>query len=155
MCPTILDNKTYLSRKWILDDQNVSIVCDVEGKLNEWIRLFKDTLKGRQTLFITDDCSAEGEINKKRELAFSGRLRNHSLWVLTQKYNSISKDVREQIKWLCLFFTKDRDSFEDCLRENDVVPDKNERDRLKKCPQDRPCSRLILKCYQPTGYNLL
>ena len=49
-----------------------------------------------------------------------------------QKYNSVSKDVREQIKWLCLFFTKDRDSFEDCLRENDVIPDKNERDRLKK-----------------------
>ena len=30
-----------------------------------------------------------------------------------------------------LFFTKDRDSFEDCLRENDVIPDKKERDRLK------------------------
>ena len=23
MCPTILDNKTYLSRKWIFDDKNV------------------------------------------------------------------------------------------------------------------------------------
>ena len=34
-CPTILDNKTYLSRKWILDDKNVFIACDVEGKLNE------------------------------------------------------------------------------------------------------------------------
>ena len=59
--------------------------------------------------------------------------------------------MREQIKWLCLFFTKDRDSFEDCLRENDVIHDKNERDRLKKCLQDRPYSKLILKCYQPTG----
>ena len=87
-------------------------------------------------MFIVGDCSAEGEINKKRdassELAFSGRHRNHSLWVLTKKYNSVSKDVREQIKWLCLFFTKDRDSFfQDCLRENDGIPDKNERDRLK------------------------
>ena len=65
LCPTILDNKTYLSRKSILDDKNVFIVCDVEGKLNEWIKLFKKTLKGHQTLFIIDDCSAEGEINKK------------------------------------------------------------------------------------------
>ena len=93
-------------------------MCDVEGKLNEWIRLFKGTLKGHQTLFIIDDCSAEGEINKKRDALsehfFSGHHRNHSLWVLTQKHNSVSKDVREQIKWLCLFFTKDRDSFEDC-----------------------------------------
>ena len=58
-------------------------------------------------------------------------------------------------KWLCSF-TKDRDSFQDCLRENDVVPDKNERDRLKKCLQDKPYSELVLKCcYQPTGYYLL
>ena len=129
LCPTILDNKMYLSRKWIFDDKNVFIVCDLESKLNEWIKLFKSTLKGHQTLFIINDCSAEGEINKKRdalsELAFSSSHRNHSLWVLTQKYNSVSKDIREQIKWLCLFFTKDRDSFEDCLRENDVIPDKN------------------------------
>ena len=155
MCPTISDNKTYLSRKWILDDKNVFIVCDVEGRLNEWIKLFKNALKGHQMLFIIDDCSAESEINKKgdalSELAFSGRHRNHSLWVLTQKYNSVSKDVREQIRWLCLFFTKDRDSFEDCLRKND----KDERNRLKKCFQDRPYSKLILKCYQPTGYYLL
>ena len=111
LCPTIAENKTYLSRKWILDDKNVFIVYKVEGKLNEWIRLFKNMSKGHQTLFIIDDCSAECEINKKRdalsELAFNGRHRNHSLWVLTQKYNSISKDVREQVKWLCLFFTKD------------------------------------------------
>ena len=57
LCPTIFDNKTYLSRKWILDDKNIfNCVCDIEGKLNEWIRLFKDTLKGHQTLFIIDDC---------------------------------------------------------------------------------------------------
>ena len=61
MCPTILHNKTYLSRKWIFDDKNVFIVCDVNGQLNEWIKLFKNMLKGYQTLFIIDDCSAEGE----------------------------------------------------------------------------------------------
>ena len=43
-------------------------MCDVEGKLNEWIKLFKNTLKGHQTLFIIDDCSAEGEINKNEML---------------------------------------------------------------------------------------
>ena len=64
LCPTILDN---LSRKWILDYKNVFIVCDVEGKLNEWIKLFRNAIKGYQTLFIIDDCSAEGEINKKRD----------------------------------------------------------------------------------------
>ena len=56
-------------------DKNVLIGCDVELKLNEWIKLFKNTSKRYQTLFIIDDCSAEGEINKIRnalsELAFS------------------------------------------------------------------------------------
>ena len=85
LCPTTLNNKTYLSKKWIFDNKNVFIVCDLKGKLNEWIKLFKNALKGHQTLFIIDDSSAEGEINKKRdalsELAFSSRHRNHSLWV--------------------------------------------------------------------------
>ena len=36
LCPTISDNKTYLSRIWIFDDKNVFIVCDLKGKLNEW-----------------------------------------------------------------------------------------------------------------------
>ena len=165
--------QTYLSKKWIFDDKNVFIVCDVEGKLNEWIKLFRNRLKFRQTFFIIDNRSAEGEINKKRdalsELAFSGRHRNHSLWVLMQKYNSklilkryqptgcysTSKDIREQLKWLWLFFIKDRDSFEDCLKENDIAPDENERNRLKKCLQNKLYSKLILKRYQPTGYYLL
>ena len=67
LCPPVSNNKTYLSRKWILDDKNVVIVRDMDGKLKEWIKLFKNMLKGYQTLFIIDDCSAEGEINKKRD----------------------------------------------------------------------------------------
>ena len=110
MCPTILDNKTYLSTRWIFDDKNIFIVCDLEGKLNEWIKLFKNAVKGHQTLLIIDNCSAEGEINRERdalsELAFSGRHRNHSLWVLTQKYNSVSKDVREQLNGYVYFLQK-------------------------------------------------
>ena len=57
-------------------------MCDVEGKLNEWIKLFRNTLKFRQTLFIINDCSVEGEIKRRdalSELAFSGRHRNHYL----------------------------------------------------------------------------
>ena len=56
LCPRISENKTYLSRKWIFDDKNVFIVCDVKEKLNDWIRLFKGTLKGHQPLLIIDDC---------------------------------------------------------------------------------------------------
>ena len=63
--------------------------------------------------------------------------------------------LESRLNGFAYFLTKDRDSFEDCLRENDVIPDKSEGDRLKKCLQDRPYSKLILKCYKPTGYHLL
>ena len=110
LCPTILDNKTYLSRKWISDDKNVFIVCDVEGKLNEWIKLFKGVLKGHQTLFIIDDCSAEGEINKKRdalsELAFNGRHRNHSLWVLMLNIIRYPKTLESRLNGYVYFLQK-------------------------------------------------
>ena len=57
------------------------------------------------------------------ELAFSGRHANISVWVLTQKYNSVLPDLREQTHWVALdFHCKDGDSFEDCLREKDVIP---------------------------------
>ena len=46
----ILDNKTYLTRKWIFDDKNVFIVCDLEGKLNEWIKLFKNNRRPPDTV---------------------------------------------------------------------------------------------------------
>ena len=62
-----------------------------------------------------------------------------------QKYNSVSKDIREQIKWLCLFFTKDRDSFEDCLRENDFIPYKSKRDRLKNVFKIGPIQSLFFE----------
>ena len=53
LCPTISENKTYpVSRNCILDDKNVFIVCEVEGKLDEWIRSFKNMLKGHQTLAV-------------------------------------------------------------------------------------------------------
>ena len=77
--------------------------------------------------------------------------------VLTQKYNSVSKDVREQIKWLCLFFTKDRDSFEDCLRENDVIPDKSERYAIFKAYLEMLSTHWLsfaVTCY-PASYYLL
>ena len=31
LCPTILDTKTYLSRKWILNDTNVSLCATWKG----------------------------------------------------------------------------------------------------------------------------
>ena len=79
-------------------------------------------------------------------------------WVGTQ--NKVSGSFRRDIfwswrtKWVCMFYTKDRDSIEYCLRENDVVPlvekqkIKEELSKVKHC-------KLILKTDQPIGYWLM
>ena len=158
LCPTIKYNKAYHSREWVWTDEEVYIV-DPGEKLHECLRSLYNVFQGDETLYIIDDCSAKKELTKKKdmlsELAFSGRHANQSVWVCTQKYNSVLKDLREQTKWLALFHTKDRDSFEDCLRENDVIPTKTERDKIKAMLAEKKHSKLILKTDQPTAYAIV
>ncbi|CAC5417665.1 unnamed protein product [Mytilus coruscus] len=130
-----------------------------EEKLQELLRMFFKKYAGHPTLYIIDDCSATKELTKKKdmlsELAFSGRHAEQSVWVISQRYNSVLKDLREQTKWLCMFYTKDRDSFDNCLRENDVIPTLEERQRIKEELKKKKHRKLILKTDQPTDYWLL
>ena len=114
---------------------------------------------GEPTLYIIDDCSASTALTKKKDmlsmLAFSGRHAEQSVWVLTQKYNSVLKDLREQTRWACLFHCKDRDSFEDCLRENDVIPTREQRALVRQQLAEMKHAKLLLKTDQPVGYIVL
>ena len=90
------------------------------------------------------------------ELAFSGRHANHSCWILSQKYNSVLKDFREQLKWLCIFYCKDRNSFEKLFYEkNYAVPDEETRKEIGFKTKKTKHSKLILKTDQPTNYVVL
>ena len=157
LCPTVKWNKTYKNRRWIWSDREVYIVNPGE-RLHDYLRTFYALFAGEPTLYIIDDCSASKALAKKKdmlsELAFSGRHAGQSIWVLSQKYNAVLKDLREQTKWVVIFHCKDRDSFEDCLRENDVVP-KEERERLRKDLAKTKHAKLLLKTEQPTEYKLL
>ena len=65
---------------------------------------FFDKFAGRPTLYIIDDWSATKELTKKKDmlsqLAFSGRHAEQSVWVISQRYISVLKDLREQAKWV-------------------------------------------------------
>jgi hypothetical protein len=115
--------------------------------------------QGEPTLYIIDDCSASRALTKKRdmlsELAFSGRHAEQSIWVLTQKYNSVLKDLREQTRWVAIFHCKDRDSFQDCLRENDVIPTLEERAVVRQQLAKTKHAKLLLKTDQPSAYTIV
>ncbi|CAC5392643.1 unnamed protein product [Mytilus coruscus] len=159
LCPTIQWNKAYKNREWIVEVREANGSLYEEEKLQELLRMFFKKYAGHPTLYIIDDCSATKELTKKKdmlsELAFSGRHAEQSVWVISQRYNSVLKDLREQTKWLCMFYTKDRDSFDNCLRENDVIPTLEERQRIKEELKKKKHRKLILKTDQPTDYWLI
>ena len=163
ICPTLRLNKTY-HRTWLFDDPRVLLFDDVElkrhGGLDRCLHTHYETIgkmDDSQVLFIIDDCAGMNDIKKKNhmitELAFSGRHANCSVWILTQKYNSVLTDFRQQIKWLGLFFCKDRDSFNEALRENDVIPTPEERNAMRNLLAKHKHSKLILITEQPTSYK--
>ena len=88
-------------------------------------------------------------------LAFSGRHAEQSNWVLTKKYNSVLKDLREQTRWVCLFYCKDRASFEDCLRKNDVIPSREQRALVRQQLAETKHAKLLLKTDQTVCHRVL
>lgn len=169
VCPTWRYNKAYLNRKWLFNDPEHIFLVDPsellprsDDPLNDTLKVFFENygkLDDSHVLFLIDDCSSKKGLTTKKkmlsELAFSGRHLNCSVWILTQKYNSVLTDLREQIKWMALFYCKDRDSFEEALRENDVIPSLEERKRMRDLLAKNKHSKLILITEQPTSYKFV
>ena len=53
------------------------------------------------------------------------------------------------------FHCKDRDSFEDCLRETDVIPSREQRALVRKQLAETKHAKLLLKTDQPVCYTVL
>ena len=96
ICAILRWNKTYLSRPWIRSDDRIFLI-EPEDRLFKWIVFLSKLFAGQVTLFIVDDIISDETLDKKRqpllELAISGRHRDHSLWLLTQSYTTIPKNV--------------------------------------------------------------
>ena len=96
---------------------NNSESCDARWnrKTSGTVTVVFDKLAGKPTLYIIDDCSATKELTKKKdmlsELAFSGRHANQSVWVISRRYISVLKDLREQTKWVCMFYIKNGSTY--------------------------------------------
>lgn len=157
LCPTIQYNKAYQNRPWVWSDKEIYMV-DLGERLHDCLRAFYNIFKGEPTLYIIDDCSATKALTKKKdmlsELAFSGRHAEQSVWVLTQKYNSVLKDLREQTRWVALFHCKDRHGFDDCLDENHIVP-LEERNTVRQQLAKTKYAKLLLKTDQPATYRVI
>ena len=163
ICPTFLDNDTYIEYRYLFnrekkDDHETHFYFwkEKEPSLEKCIEGFSRMFNGFSILFIVDDMASNSSIVRKRTplstLAISGRHTKRSLWVLTQKYNSIGKDVREQAKWVCSFYCKDKRSFNDMIDENHTG--EIDRDKVFNFLKDNHRSKFFLKCFYPVCHHL-
>jgi hypothetical protein len=159
ICPTFIYNRTY-NRKFVLSDPCVYVLM-ITGNLDEILKrliaVFKDSKE--QTLFVIDDCAnlydAKLKATALTALAFHGRHLNLSTWVITQKYNAIIKDFRENIKVLVLFYDKDRESREAAFKENDIGMSVGEKQIIVETLKTNKNSKMIMRLIQPFEHVIL
>ena len=156
-CTTLEYNKTYISRRWFLNDPYV-IAIDPKDHLFEWIEKLSKMLANFKTLFILDDVIALKCLDQRRqpllELSISGRHRRHSLWILTQSYTAVQKDIRRQVKMLYVWYPKDRKDMNVIYEENDVIETQEELQHVRKKLKEGKHACLMMRLEHPRAYEV-
>ena len=84
-----------------------------------------ELLRFLEVLFIIDDIIANESLDKRRqsplELSISGRHRTQYLWLLTQSYSAIPKNLRRQVQAVFVWYPKERTDLKLIHDENDVL----------------------------------
>ena len=103
------------------------MLIEPKEKLYQWIEKLLQLLECLEALFIIDDIIADEGLDKKRqpllELAISGRHRNHYLWLLTQSYSAIPKNLRRQTKAIFVWYLKEKADLKMIHDKNNVMMD--------------------------------
>ena len=155
LCPTIRWNETYRTTPWVRSDDGVFII-EPKDKLFEWIGFLSKLLAGQVTLFIVDDIISDEALDKKRqpllELAISGRHRGHSLWLLTQSYTAIPKNLRRQKKMLFVWYPNEKSDLKTIDEETNIIDDL---EVVKKELKSSKYACLYIRLEYPRSYKVL
>ena len=107
ICPALRENGTYHAKEWIKYNDNVWL-ADPREKLYQWIKKLSKLLRFLEVIFAIDDIIANESLDKSRqpllELCISGRHWGHYLWLLTQLYTVIPKNLRRQAKSIFVWY---------------------------------------------------
>lgn len=109
-------------------------------------------------LFIIDDMIADEALNKNRsellKLATSGRHDGHSVWLLTQVYNAIPKNIRRQCKMLFTWYPKDRSDLKIIDEETNII-EKEEWKNIKEQLITTEHTALYIRIEFPRSYQII
>ena len=157
ICPTLRWNKTYHFKDWIKNDDKVWLI-EPKDKPYQWIEKFSQLLARSETLFIIDVIISDEGLDKRRqpllELAISGRHRDYYLWLLTQSYSAIPKNLRKQAKAIFVWYPKKKADLKMIHDENNVLTN----DELVIVGDFLRTSKhacLYIRNEHPRGFNVL
>ena len=157
ICPTLRWNKTYHFKDWIKNDDKVWLI-EPKDKPYQWIEKFSQLLARSETLFIIDVIIGDEGLDKRRqpllELAISGRHRDYYLWLLTQSYSAIPKNLRKQAKAIFVWCPQIKADLKMIHDENNVLTN----DELVIVGDFLRTSKhacLYIRNEHPRGFNVL
>ena len=106
ICPTLRENnKTYHTKEWIKNDDNVWLV-DPKDKLYQWNKNLSELLRSLKVLFIIYDIITNKDLDKRRqpllELSLFGRYRGHYR-VLTEDELVVAREFLKSKKYGLLY----------------------------------------------------
>lgn len=157
ICPTLRWNKAYLGTPWIWEDS--SVFCIEPGdRLFKWLKVLSHIFNGEQTLFIVDDMISDQALDKKRQpllgLATSGRHKGYSLWLLTQSYTAIPKNLRRQKKQLFLWYPPEKSDLKLVDEETNVIPP-DQMESIKEQLQSGEHTCLYVRLSYPRAFEII
>jgi len=160
-CPTFHENKAY-EKKFIVKDPDVIVLppASVRENLDSLLKTCTETYGGNgdNVLFLIDDCANQKDAKIKSceltRLAFSGRHLGISVWFITQKYNAVIKDFRDNIRALVQFYEKDEDSLKASLSENGVIPKELRAGVIERLKSSRT-AKLVMRLEHPYTYDVV
>ena len=153
--PTAKYDKAFKDREFI---KYCTVIDPGDKDLDTILKILKDKYKNvGDTLFILDDLAFDKSIKSKKpaleELAFISRHIGISIWIISQKYNSINKSFRDQLCWIAMFYCKDKDSFRNALYENNAVP-VDKINQINETLKIKDHSKLIIRNDHPIMYTI-
>ena len=133
-------------------------MIEPDNSLYDWIENVGNVLAGSKTLCLINDIIANETLDKQRhlflDLAISGRHKGHSLWLLTQSYTAVPKNIRRQAKMLYVWYPKNRTDLNTVHEENDDIETQEELANVKKQLKQGKHTCLIMRMEHPRAYKI-
>ena len=84
----------------------------------------------------------------------SGRHKEDSLWLLTQSYTAVPKNIGRQAKMLYVWYPKNRTDLNIIHKENNIIETPEELVNVKKQPKLGKHTCLIMRMEHPRDYEI-